>query len=561
MDNEYDLSCEEGVRAPIGDEDICAACDLVLAQEGVERPCMVSISVVSEERIRALNDAGATSTRHRRYLPRVRAPRRPRPRAGRALRARRHRARAGLHRAPGGLVRPPPEADEFRLLLTHGLLHLLGYDHLDEDEAEAMEAREEALLALMPCDRPIDHVTLHPPPRGRRRMIPGSKSDHPGFRKSFLFAIQGFRTAVVTERNIKVMLAVGALAVVAGLVLQIDLLSWAIILLCCAVVIMAELFNTAVETIVDLVSPEFHPLAAAPRTSRRPRCGSSPSSSPSWACSSTPTPSSARGPPRGGHMSEKNAEKGESFRSGFVALVGRPNAGKSTLLNACMGEKVAITSPVAQTTRRRMRAVINTDHSQLVIIDTPGLHKPKDALGSELNKAALAELADADVVAFLVDATKPVGRGGRVWVARHVDGADADYKLLVLTKADIAGPEQVSAQLAAARELATFNDELVLSATEGFNVDAFLELVSAHLPEGPRWFPKGMDVDATPEDLVAEFVREKLFLHLRPGAAALRGRPLRRDRLRRRRARLHRGHHPRGARRAEGHRARSRRPD
>ena len=92
-------------------------------------------------------------------------------------------------------------------------------------------------------------------------MIPGSKSDHPGFRKSFLFAIQGFRTAVVTERNIKVMLAVGALAVVSGLVLQIDLLSWAIILLCCAVVIMAELFNTAVETIVDLVSPEFHPLA------------------------------------------------------------------------------------------------------------------------------------------------------------------------------------------------------------------------------------------------------------------------------------------------------------
>ena len=92
-------------------------------------------------------------------------------------------------------------------------------------------------------------------------MIPGSKSDHPGFRKSFLFAIQGFRTAVVTERNIKVMLATGACAVVAGLALQLDLLSWAIILLCCGVVIMAELLNTAVETVVDLVSPEFHPLA------------------------------------------------------------------------------------------------------------------------------------------------------------------------------------------------------------------------------------------------------------------------------------------------------------
>lgn len=92
-------------------------------------------------------------------------------------------------------------------------------------------------------------------------MIPGSKSGHPGFRKSFLFAIQGFRTAVATERNIKVMLAVGALAVAAGLVIGLDLVSWAVILLCCAVVIMAELFNTAIETVVDLVSPEFHPLA------------------------------------------------------------------------------------------------------------------------------------------------------------------------------------------------------------------------------------------------------------------------------------------------------------
>jgi GTP-binding protein Era len=179
-----------------------------------------------------------------------------------------------------------------------------------------------------------------------------------------------------------------------------------------------------------------------------------------------------------------------------------------------MGEKVAITSPVAQTTRRRMRAVVNTPDSQLVIIDTPGLHKPKDALGKELNQTALAELADADVVAFLVDATKPVGTGD-AWVAKHVDSADADFKLLVITKADIAKPGQVEAQLEAARALAAFDDELVLSATENFNVDAFLDIVSAHLPEGPRWFPEDMDTDATPEDLVAEFVREKLFLNLR----------------------------------------------
>lgn len=203
-----------------------------------------------------------------------------------------------------------------------------------------------------------------------------------------------------------------------------------------------------------------------------------------------------------------------AFTSGFVALVGRPNVGKSTLLNACMGKRVAITSPVAQTTRRRLRAVVNTASSQLVIIDTPGLHKPKDALGKELNQAALAELGDADAIAFLVDATKPVGTGD-AWVARHVASAQAAYKLLVVTKADLADSDQVKAQLAAARALAPFDDELVVSATQGFNVDSFLRLVSAHLPVGPRWFPEGMGTDATPEELVSEFVREKLLLNLR----------------------------------------------
>ena len=202
------------------------------------------------------------------------------------------------------------------------------------------------------------------------------------------------------------------------------------------------------------------------------------------------------------------------FTSGFVALVGRPSVGKSTLLNACLGEKVAITSPVAQTTRRRLRAVVNTEHSQLVIVDTPGLHKPKDALGKELNRVALGELADVDAVAFLIDATKPVGRGDQ-WVANHVQASEAEFKLLVVTKADIATPEQVSSQLEAARQLADFDDELVISAAEGFNVDAFIAVVSEHLPEGPKWFPDDMDIDATPEDLVAEFVREKVLLNMR----------------------------------------------
>ncbi|MDY2778216.1 MAG: GTPase Era [Collinsella sp.] len=201
------------------------------------------------------------------------------------------------------------------------------------------------------------------------------------------------------------------------------------------------------------------------------------------------------------------------FRSGFVALVGRPNSGKSTLLNACFGQKVAITSPVAQTTRRRMRAVINRDACQIVIVDTPGLHKPKDSLGSELNKSALAEIGDVDVVAFLIDASAPIGRGD-AWVASHVAASRAK-KVLVLTKADLVDPARMLAQLEAARELVDFDDEIVVSSTEGFNVETFVSVVAAFLPEGPKWFPDDMRCDASDETLVSEFVREKVLLHTR----------------------------------------------
>ena len=203
----------------------------------------------------------------------------------------------------------------------------------------------------------------------------------------------------------------------------------------------------------------------------------------------------------------------EGFRSGFVALVGRPNSGKSTLLNACYGQKVAITSPVAQTTRRRLRAVVNRPGCQLVIVDTPGLHKPKDGLGAELNKSALNELADVDVVAFLVDASAPFGRGD-AWVAERVAAAKA-AKVLVLTKADLADQASMTAQLEAARALVDFDDEVVVSSTEGFNVEAFVDLVAGYLPEGPKWFPDGMGTDEDDETLVAEFVREKVLLRTR----------------------------------------------
>lgn len=215
----------------------------------------------------------------------------------------------------------------------------------------------------------------------------------------------------------------------------------------------------------------------------------------------------------GDQLQSQAMEAPEGFRSGFVALVGRPNAGKSTLMNACFGQKVAITSPVAQTTRRRMRAVVNRPDFQLVFVDTPGIHKPKDGLGSELNKSALAELNDVDVVCFTVDATKEFGRGD-AWVAEKVQGSRA-HKVLVITKADKANPDQVMAQIAAARELVTFDDEIVTSATENFNVDQFIELLASYLPEGPLWFPRGMGTDTTDETQVAEFVREKVLLRTR----------------------------------------------
>lgn len=192
-----------------------------------------------------------------------------------------------------------------------------------------------------------------------------------------------------------------------------------------------------------------------------------------------------------------------------MALVGRPNAGKSTLVNACLGLHVAITSPVSQTTRKRLRAIVNRENAQVVLVDTPGLHKPKDSLGSALNRQALAELEDVDVVAQVVDATKPVGRGD-AWVASHVAKARAP-KLLVLSKADIANPKVVAEQMEAARALAPYDDAIVISAKEGFNVDGFISRVIDLLPEGPRWFGEEVEWDASDEELVAEFVREQVL--------------------------------------------------
>lgn len=203
------------------------------------------------------------------------------------------------------------------------------------------------------------------------------------------------------------------------------------------------------------------------------------------------------------------------FRSGFVALVGRPNAGKSTLTNALMGEKVAITSSTPQTTRHRLRAVLNREHAQVVIVDTPGLHKPHDALGEEVNRSAIKAIEDVDVIAFLIDASKPVGRGD-AWVAEFIGRVPKKIaRILVLTKADLVGQDEVEKQIEKAKTLGEFNAVIALSSTDGFNLEGFVQEVIHYLPEGPQWFPEDMATDQSIEVLIAEFIREKVLLSTR----------------------------------------------
>lgn len=205
----------------------------------------------------------------------------------------------------------------------------------------------------------------------------------------------------------------------------------------------------------------------------------------------------------------KLAETSSGYRSGFVTLVGRPNAGKSTLLNAIMGKKIAITSNTAQTTRHRFRAVHTTDDFQLIIVDTPGIHKPHDALGEELNVSALKALEDVDVAAMLIDSSMPVGTGDE-WVANQLSRVKT-RKLLVLSKTDLVSEEELMSQRLAAEALLEWDGIVTCSAVSGVGVKQFVDSVVRLLPVGPQWFPADMETDQPIEVIVAEFIREKIL--------------------------------------------------
>ncbi len=200
---------------------------------------------------------------------------------------------------------------------------------------------------------------------------------------------------------------------------------------------------------------------------------------------------------------------GDGFRSGFVTFVGRPNVGKSTLLNRIVGEKVSIVSDKVQTTRHQVRGVLTRSDAQIVFVDTPGIHKPRTLMGERLNDAALDATAGVDVVCVLLDATAPLGRGDEWVLARAPDDA-----VIVVNKCDRASRDQVMAQLARAGEHRA-SEYFPISARTGEGVDALVEHLVARMPPGPRWYPEGVVTESGEGFWVAELVREQLLARTR----------------------------------------------
>ena len=197
----------------------------------------------------------------------------------------------------------------------------------------------------------------------------------------------------------------------------------------------------------------------------------------------------------------------EGFRSGFAAFAGRPNVGKSTLMNALVGAKVAITSSRPQTTRRAIRGIVHRPDAQLVIVDTPGLHRPRTLLGERLDSLARSTLTEVDVIGFCVPAPDRIGPGDR-YLATELGGIGTTPVVAIVTKTDQAPPEQVAAQLAAVAELGDWADIVPVSAVTGYQLDVLADVLVSHLPPGQPLYPEGELTDEPEQVLVAELIRE-----------------------------------------------------
>jgi len=197
-----------------------------------------------------------------------------------------------------------------------------------------------------------------------------------------------------------------------------------------------------------------------------------------------------------------------THRSGFACLVGRPNAGKSTLTNALVGQKVAITSGRPQTTRHTVRGIVHRPEAQLVLVDTPGLHRPRTLLGERLNALVRDTLTEVDVVGFCLPSDQKVGPGDRFIAEQLAQLGRRTPVVALATKADLVGKQRLAEHLLAVSQLGEWADIVPVSAESGYQVDVVEQVLVSHLPEGPALYPEGELTDEPEAVMVAELVRE-----------------------------------------------------
>ncbi|WP_083527919.1 GTPase Era [Curtobacterium ammoniigenes] len=195
------------------------------------------------------------------------------------------------------------------------------------------------------------------------------------------------------------------------------------------------------------------------------------------------------------------------FRAGFVSFVGRPNVGKSTLTNALVGEKVAITSPKPQTTRRAIRGIVHRPDGQVVIVDTPGVHRPRTLLGERLNDLVQSTLADVDVIGFCVPAGEPIGPGDR-YINDTLEQYPRAKKIAIVTKIDGVGKERVAGQLLAVSQLRDWDAIVPTSGTRSLQLETLLHEIIGLLPESPQLYDAETVTEETMTDRIAELIRE-----------------------------------------------------
>lgn len=206
----------------------------------------------------------------------------------------------------------------------------------------------------------------------------------------------------------------------------------------------------------------------------------------------------------------------EGFRSGFVAFVGRPNTGKSTLTNALVGEKIAIMADQPETTRHPIRGIVNRDDAQVIVVDTPGIHRPRTLLGERLNDVVRDTYADVDVIGFTVPADEKLGPGDRFIYEQIREISPKAPVVGIVTKLDKTSKEAVGERLIELHEMLGPDSEVVpVSATEQVQLDVLLNVLVSQLPEGPRFYPQDHVTDEDMETRIAELIREEALKGLR----------------------------------------------